>query len=61
MKIGEILAHTREQQGLSQKELAQLLSAAGDRHQPGYQQMGKRQHTAQCLSVSRSLPYFKNH
>ena len=29
MKIGEILAHTREQQGLSQKELAQLLSAAG--------------------------------
>ena len=29
MKIGEILAHIREQQGLSQKELAQLLSAAG--------------------------------
>lgn len=29
MKIGEILAHTREQQGLSQKELAQLLSDAG--------------------------------
>ena len=29
MKIGEILAHTREQQGLSQRELAQLLSSAG--------------------------------
>ena len=29
MKIGEILAHTREQQGLSQKELAHLLSTAG--------------------------------
>ena len=29
MKIGEILAHTREQLGLSQRELAQLLSDAG--------------------------------
>ena len=29
MNIGEILAHTREQLGLSQKEVAQLLSAAG--------------------------------
>lgn len=29
MKIGEILAHTREQQGLSQKELALMLSASG--------------------------------
>lgn len=29
MKIGEILAHRREQQGLSQKELAQLLCGAG--------------------------------
>lgn len=29
MKIGEILAHQREQQGLSQKELAQLLCGAG--------------------------------
>ena len=29
MKIGEILAHTREQQGLSQRELAQLLSSVG--------------------------------
>lgn len=29
MKIGETLAHRREQQGLSQKELAQLLCSAG--------------------------------
>lgn len=29
MSIGEILAHRREQQGLSQRELAQLLTAAG--------------------------------
>ena len=29
MNIGEILAHQRERQGLSQKELAQLLSDAG--------------------------------